>query len=78
MGSLVLGIPLCLIVIFLGMGGKASIINGQLCLLKLPSKVLMDCILLYLMAIYLAVFAVSMLTQFTSYFMSSTHTLLKN
>jgi len=28
MGSLVLGIPLCLIVIFLGMGGKASIING--------------------------------------------------
>jgi len=27
-GSLILGIPLCLIVIFLGMGGKASIING--------------------------------------------------
>ena len=26
-GSLILGIPLCLIVIFLGMGGKASIIN---------------------------------------------------
>ena len=35
MGSLVLGIPLCLIVIFLGMGGKASIINGPVisCLL---------------------------------------------
>ena len=27
-GSLILGIPLCLIVLFLGMGGKASIING--------------------------------------------------
>ena len=26
-GSLILGIPLCLIVLFLGMGGKASIIN---------------------------------------------------
>jgi len=30
------------------------------------------------MAIYLAVFAVSMLIQFTSYFMSSSHELLKN
>ena len=28
MGSLLLGIPLCLIVIFLGLSGKASIING--------------------------------------------------
>ena len=28
LGSLLLGIPLCLIVLFLGMGGKASIING--------------------------------------------------
>ena len=27
-GSLIFGIPLCLIVLFLGMGGKASIING--------------------------------------------------
>jgi hypothetical protein len=34
--------------------------------------------LLYLMAIYLAVFAVSMLIQFTSYFMSSSDKLLKN
>jgi len=29
------------------------------------------------MAVYLAIFAVSMLTQFTSYFMSSSYQLLK-
>ena len=78
MGSLVLGIPLCLIVIFLGMSGKASIINGPVLSFEITQQGSNGLYLLYLMAIYLAVFAVSMLTQFTSYFMSSTHTLLKN
>ena len=78
MGSLVLGIPLCLIVIFLGMGGKASIINGPVMSFEITQQGSNGLYLLYLMAIYLALFAVSMLTQFTSYFMSSTHTLLKN
>ena len=78
MGSLVLGIPLCLIVIFLGMGGKASIINGPVISFEITQQGSNGLYLLYLMAIYLAVFAVTMLTQFTSYFMSSTHTLLKN
>ena len=78
MGSLVLGIPLCLIVIFLGMGGKASIINGPVMSFEITQQGSNGLYLLYLMAIYLAVFAVTMLTQFTSYFMSSTHTLLKN
>jgi len=78
MGSLVLGIPLCLIVIFLGMGGKASIINGPVLSFEITQQGSNGLYLLYLMAIYLAVFAVSMLTQFTSYFMSSSHKLLKN
>ena len=78
MGSLVLGIPLCLIVIFLGMGGKASIINGPVISFEITQQGSNGLYLLYLMAIYLAVFAVSMLTQFTSYFMSSSHKLLKN
>ena len=78
MGSLVLGIPLCLIVIFLGMGGKASIINGPVMSFEITQQGSNGLYLLYLMAVYLAVFAVTMLTQFTSYFMSSTHTLLKN
>ena len=78
MGSLVLGIPLCLIVIFLGMGGRASIINGPVISFEITQQGSNGLYLLYLMAIYLAVFAVSMLIQFTSYFMSSSHKLLKN
>ena len=77
-GSLVLGIPLCLIVIFLGLGGKASIINGPVISFEITQQGSNGLYLLYLMAVYLAVFAVSMLTQFTSYFMSSSHKLLKN
>ncbi len=77
-GSLMLGIPLCLIVIFLGMGGKASIINGPVISFEITQQGSNGLYLLYLMAVYLAVFAVSMLTQFTSYFMSSSHKLLKN
>ena len=78
MGSLVLGIPLCLIVIFLGMGGKASIINGPVISFEITQQGSNGLYLLYLMAIYLAVFAVSMLIQFTSYFMDSSYKLLKN
>jgi TRAP-type mannitol/chloroaromatic compound transport system permease small subunit len=78
LGSLVLGIPLCLIVIFLGMVNKASIINGPVISFEITQQGSNGLYLLYLMAIYLAVFAVTMLTQFTSYFMSSSHTLLKN
>ncbi len=77
-GSLILGIPLCLIVIFLGMGGKASIINGPVISFEITQQGSNGLYLLYLMAVYLAVFAVSMLIQFTSYFMSSSDKLLKN
>ena len=77
-GSLVLGIPLCLIVIFLGMSNKASIINGPVSAFEITQQGSNGLYLLYLMAVYLAVFAVSMLTQFTSYFMSSSYKILKN
>ncbi len=77
-GSLVLGIPLCLIVLFLGMGGKASIINGPVISFEITQQGSNGLYLLYLMAVYLAVFAVSMLIQFTSYFMSSSYKILKS
>ena len=77
MGSLFLGIPLCLIVLFLGMSNKASIINGPVMSFEVTQQGSNGLYLLYLMAVYLAVFAVSMLTQFTSYFMSSSYQLLK-
>jgi len=77
-GSLLLGIPLCLIVLFLGMGGKASIINGPVISFEITQQGSNGLYLLYLMAVYLAVFAVSMLIQFTSYFMSSSYKILKS
>ena len=77
-GSLVLGIPLCLIVIFLGMVYKASIINGPVLSFEITQQGSNGLNLLYLMAIFLAVFAVSMLIQFTSYFMGSSYKILKS
>jgi len=77
-GSFLLGIPLCLIVIFLGMDGKASIINGPVIAFEVTQQGSNGLYLLYLMAVYLAVFAVSMLIQFTSYFMGSSYKILKD
>ena len=77
-GSFVFGIPLCLIILFLGMGGKASIINGPVISFEITQQGSNGLYLLYLMAVYLAVFAITMLIQFTSYFMDSSHKLLKN
>ncbi len=78
MGSLLLGIPLCLIILFLGMGGKASIINGPVISFEITQQGSNGLYLLYLMAVYLAVFGVTMLIQFTSYFMGSSYKLLKS
>ena len=75
-GSLLLGIPLCLITLFLGMGGKASIINGPVISFEITQQGSNGLYLLYLMAVYLAVFATPMLIQFTSYFMGSSYKLL--
>ena len=77
-GSFVFGIPLCLIILFLGMGGKASIINGPVISFEITQQGSNGLYLLYLMAVYLAVFAVTMLIQFTSYFMGSSYKLLKS
>ena len=75
-GSLLLGIPLCLITLFLGMGGKASIINGPVISFEITQQGSNGLYLLYFMAVYLAVFATTMLIQFTSYFMGSSYKLL--
>ena len=77
-GSALLGVPLCLIVIFYGLNGKASIINGPVVAFEVTQQGSNGLYLLYLMAVYLAVFAITMLLQFTSYFMSSSHKLLQD
>ena len=77
-GSLILGIPLCLSIIFLGMSSKASIINSPLLSFEITQQGSNGLYLKYLMAAYLAIFAVSMLTQFTSYFMSNSYKIIEN
>ena len=76
LGSALLGVPLVLIVLFLGLNGKASIINGPVVAFEVTQQGSNGLYLLYLMAVYLAVFAVTMLLQFTSYFMGSSHKIL--
>ena len=76
LGSALLGVPLVLIVLFLGLNGKASIINGPVVAFEVTQQGSNGLYLLYLMAVYLAVFAVTMLLQFTSYFMGSSYKIL--
>ena len=77
-GSSILGIPLCLCIIFLGMSSKASIINSPLLAFEVTQQGSSGLYLKYLMAAYLAIFAVSMLIQFTSYFMSNCHKIFES
>ncbi len=76
LGSALLGVPLVLIVIFLGLDGKASIINGPVVAFEVTQQGSNGLYLLYLMAVYLAVFAITMLLQFISYFMGSSYKIL--
>ena len=78
LGSALLGVPLVLIVLFLGLNGKASIINGPVVAFEVTQQGSNGLYLLYLMAVYLAVFAVTMLLQFTSYFMGSSYKILNS
>ena len=66
-GSFLFGIPLCLTILFLGMSGKASIINSPLLSFEITQQGSSGLYVKYLMAAFLAIFALSMLTQFTSY-----------
>ena len=69
---------ICLIVIFYGLNGKASIINGPVVAFEVTQQGSNGLYLLYLMAVYLAVFAITMLLQFTSFFMGSSYKLLNS
>ena len=70
-GSFLFGIPLCLTILFLGMSGKASIINSPLLSFEITQQGSSGLYVKYLMAAFLAIFALSMLAQFTSYFMKN-------
>ena len=69
-GTLFMGITLCWTILFVGMGSKASIIYSPLSNFEV-SQSGFGLHVKYLMAGFLAVFAVTMLIQFVSYLMEA-------
>lgn len=69
-GCLALGLPLCWVILTMGMAGRASVINSPLLSFE-TSQSGFGLYVKYLMAGFLAVFAVSMMVQFTAYLLSS-------
>lgn len=65
-GSVFLGMSLCWIILIVGMGNKASIINSPLFNFE-TSQSSSGLYVKYLMAAFLGVFAISMMIQFVSY-----------
>jgi TRAP-type mannitol/chloroaromatic compound transport system permease small subunit len=70
LGSLLLGVPLCWTILSLGMWSKATVINSPLLSFETTQSGF-GLYVKYLMAGFLAVYALSMMVQFTSYFLSN-------
>jgi TRAP-type mannitol/chloroaromatic compound transport system permease small subunit len=68
LGSVVLGISLCSVIIFFGMEGKSTIINGPLLIFE-TTQTGFGMYVKYWMAGFLGIFAVTMLIQFAGYFL---------
>ncbi len=69
-GSILLGVPLCWTILAVGMSGKASVINSPLLYYE-TSQSGYGLYVKYLMAGFLAVYAVSMMTQFLAYYLDA-------
>jgi len=69
-GSVILGMSLCTVILAIGMGGKQNIINSPILAYE-TTQAGFGLFVKYLMAGFLGVFAVSMMIQFVSYFMDA-------
>jgi TRAP-type mannitol/chloroaromatic compound transport system permease small subunit len=74
-GSLLLGTPVCWVILTRGMWGKTNVINSPLLNYEVTQSVF-GLYVKYLMAGFLVIFAITMLIQFMSYFLSSAAVLL--
>jgi TRAP-type mannitol/chloroaromatic compound transport system permease small subunit len=74
-GCAFLGLPLCWVILTMGMWGKANTINGPLLSFEVTQSGY-GLYIKYLLAGFLLVFAISMLVQFMSYLLSNVATLL--
>jgi TRAP-type mannitol/chloroaromatic compound transport system permease small subunit len=70
LGSVLLGMPLCAVVIFYGMSGKSTVINGPLLIFE-TTQTGFGMYVKFWMAGFLAIFAISMLVQFAGYFLEA-------
>ncbi|MTI00088.1 TRAP transporter small permease subunit [Roseibium sp. RKSG952] len=67
-GSVVLGMSLCTVILVIGMGGKQNIINSPILTYE-TTQAGFGLYVKYLMAGFLGVFAVTMMIQFVAYFL---------
>ena len=74
-GSFLLGIPLCWIILSQGMNGKFSVINGPMLTFEV-TQAGYGMFVKYWLAAFLLVFAVTMMIQFASHFLKSVAILL--
>jgi TRAP-type mannitol/chloroaromatic compound transport system permease small subunit len=70
LGSLLLGLSLCWVILAMGMSGKSDIINSPLLAWE-TTQTGFGMYVKYLMAGFLAIFAISMMIQFVSYMMDA-------
>ena len=75
-GSLFLGAPFCWVILVMGLGGKANVINGPLLSFEV-TQAGFGMYVKYMLAGFLLIFALSMLIQFMSYLLSSAAVLLR-
>jgi len=69
-GSVLLGLPLCWTILILGMSDKTGIISSPLLALEVTQSGY-GMYIKYLMAAFLAIFAATMMIQFSAYFLES-------
>ena len=70
LGSILLGMTLCWVIIGFGMGGKSTVINSALLRFEV-TQTGFGMYVKYWMAGFLGIFAISMLIQFSGYFLES-------
>ena len=70
-GSIMLGMSTCWVILAVGLGGKQSIINSPAANFEISQAGANGMFVKYQMATFLALFAITMLIQFVSYFFES-------
>jgi TRAP-type mannitol/chloroaromatic compound transport system permease small subunit len=71
LGTIALGMTTCWVILAIGFGGKQAIINSPVMNFEITQSGSTGLFIKYQMALFLGIFAISMLVQFVSYFFES-------